>query len=286
MSRDLDLGLVLDGETKRRKGSQEIAGIDTLGAELARLAKLPNIHPESLARELRSVRWTAPSGIEVRSIDLWLPETRPVPAFMDSEKRKLVVVSPFLDDGFVSTLAQSTAKSRDRTLVTTLSALRKLGSASRAALADFKILSLNAPDPEGDDERAISSAVPGQDDQEGETGNAAEHTGLHAKLFAAIGGSSIDIVTGSANATDRAWSARNAEAVARFTGGQSEIDGVAAIVGSAFPVAPIILDTLAETQADVDNRRLEELRLTIAELPLTLQRDAKTFTLTSERAPV
>ncbi len=70
MSRDLDLGLVLDGESRRRKGSQLIGGIDALGATLARAAELPSVDPDDLADELGTVRWIAPDGIEVSRIDL------------------------------------------------------------------------------------------------------------------------------------------------------------------------------------------------------------------------
>ncbi len=62
---------------------------------------------------------------------------------------------------------------------------------------------------------------------------------MHAKLYAAIAGDSVEVIMGSANATDRAWAGRNAEAVARFEGGQPEIDGIAAIVGSAFPITDV-----------------------------------------------
>lgn len=280
MSRDLDLGLILDGEAKRRKGSQNIAGIDALGADLARLAKLPGAEPDALARELQSVRWMAPEGIDVGSVELWLPGARPAPAFDSEDKRKLVVLSPFLSDAFVASLARTTTNSRDRTLVTTLPALRKLNPASKASLADFRLLSLTAPNPEGEtDQTGLPSADATQDDQEGENGRAAEHTGLHAKLYAAIRGTRVDIVAGSANATGRAWSARNAEAVARFSGGQTEIDGIMAIVGSATPIPPLILETLSETAFDVAEARLEQVRWAIAELPLALRREAKAFTL-------
>ncbi|MEA1674566.1 hypothetical protein [Nitrospirillum sp. BR 11163] len=287
-SRDLDLGLVLDGESRRRKGSQAISGIDALGATLAREAGLADLDPDDLAGELKTVRWMAPEGIHVDSVDLWTRDAEPVPPFDRPEARKIVVLSPFLCDTFAATLNDMTAGCSDRTLVTTLSAVRKLGADGRAGLSDFKLLSLAVPSPNGSDvediprEAARNSATDEED--EGQAGTA--HSGLHAKLFASINGGRIDIVAGSANATDRAWSGHNAEAVARFSGGIAEIDGVIAIINSATPISAALLEVLSdEGEANAPKHQLEQVRWMLADMPLTLRRDRKLFTLESEQAP-
>ena len=287
MSRDLDLGLVLDGEPRRRKGSRIIAGIDALGAKLAKEADLPGVLPDILARELREVRWSAPAGVDISSIDLWSKGEAPSPPFGHDEKRKLVVLSPFLCDTFVETLAARTEGSKDRTLVTTLSALRKLAPASRDRLSGFRLLALGAPAPEGDqlteaEPPAFRDDVDGEED-DGQGG--VVHSGLHAKLYAAMRGDTVDIVAGSANATERAWSGRNAEVVARFRGGRSEVDGIASIVGSASPISSTVLETLKESEAEVAERRLEQLRWQLADLPLALHREGRRFSLLSDLVP-
>jgi len=285
MSRDLDLGLVLDAESRRRKGSQLIGGIDALGATLARAAELPSVDPDDLADELGTVRWIAPDGIEVSRIDLWTRGSEPVAPLNAASGDKIVVLSPFLCDAFARSLADMTEASADRTLVTTLPALRKLGKEGRTGLADFKLLALGAPLPDGDDvvEVEQTDREPATDEEDDGSGGAT-HSGLHAKLFAAIQGDRIEIVAGSANATDRAWSGRNAEVAARFTGGGGEIDGVLAIVGSATPVSDALPQTLTETEADTAELALERLRWTLADTSLSLDRNGREYRLTSGEA--
>lgn len=287
-SRDLDLGLVLDGESRRRKGSQVIDGIADLGATLAAQAGLPGIDPDTLWAELQAVRWIAPEGVEVSSIDLWTKGSDPSPPFADVAGRKVVVLSPFLCDAFVGSLARMTAASLDRTLVTSLAALRKLGPESRSLLAPFRTLALAAPDPEGEQTEIAVAAQPsepaGDDADEGRPGGA--HSGLHAKLFAAISNDRVEIVAGSANATERAWSGRNAEVVARFSGGNSEIGGIMAIVGAATPVSLSLLQSLGEAEIDTSELQLEQIRWAISDMPLKLFREGKSFQLMSEQAPI
>jgi hypothetical protein len=286
-SRDLDLGLVLDGESRRRKGSQVIGGVDELGATLAREAKLLDFDPEALKHELSSVRWIGPEGVDVSRIDLWTRGSKPAPPFATTRGDKIVVLSPFLCDAFARSLAHMTDGCADRTLVTTLPALRKLSAGSRAGLADFKLLSLGSPNPEGgeaDDAPQNGDREPATDEEDEGLGGAT-HSGLHAKLFAAVQGERIEIVAGSPNATDRAWSGRNAEVAARFTGGRAEIDGVMAIVGSATPVSDTLLQALKEAEVDSTELQLEQVRWALADLPLSLRRNGKQFRLTCDKPP-
>lgn len=287
MSHDLDLGLVLNGESRRRKGSQIIAGIDALGATLAREAGLPGFDADNLTRELQAVRWIAPEGIDVSSVDLWTLGAEPTLPFKMEKANNIVVLSPFLCDTFAATLSSLTNSCHHRTLVTTLPALRKLGPDGRASLAGFRLLSLAAPSPEGDDvdEVALTQGHDPAPDEEDEGLSGATHSGLHAKLFATIDRDKVAIVAGSANATDRAWSGRNAEVVARFIGGRSEIDGIMAIVGSATPISKALLDTLTESEAEASEIRLEQVRWTLADLPMVLRRDGKRFSVTCDKPP-
>ena len=287
-SRDLDLGLVIDGESRRRNGSQTIDGIGELATTLAAEARLPGVDPEGLKDELQSIRWIAPDGIDVSRIDLWTQGSEPRPPFTDVKGRKIVVLSPFLCDTFAKSLARMTEDCEDRTLVTSLPALRKLGPDSLAHLAHFKLLSIAAPNPDGDEtgnSPVIAPNEPATDEEdEGRAGGA--HSGLHAKLFAAIANERVEIVAGSANATDRAWSGRNAEVVARFSGGRAEIDGIMAIVGSATPISDTLLQALVGTDTDTSELQLEQARWAIADMPLSLCREGRRFQLTCEDAPL
>jgi hypothetical protein len=287
-SRDLDLGLMLDGESRRRKGSQVISGIDAVGATLAREARLPDLDPDNLAGELKTVRWMAPEGIHVDSIDLWTRGAEPVRPLDKPKAGKIVVLSPFLCDTFAAALGGMTAGCADLTLVTTLPAVRKLGADGRAGLSGFRLMSLATPSPDGSDADDVprdTAPEPATDEEdEGQAGTA--HSGLHAKLFASIDGERIDIVAGSANATDRAWSGRNAEVVARFSGGAAEIEGVMAVVGSATPISATLLEGLPdEGETEASELQLEQVRWMLADMPLTLRRESKLFTLESEQAP-
>jgi len=287
MSRDLDLGLVLDGESRRRKSSQAIDGVDALGAMLAREARLPDIDPEDLARELGTVRWIAPDGIDVSRIDLWARGTEPAPPFQPDKASRIVVLSPFLCDAFADSLSRMTDGCQERTLVTTLAAMRKLGPEGRAGLAGFNLLSLAAPIPDGDDTDDVAPGKGRQPaiDEEDEGQRGAAHSGLHAKLFATIDRERIAIVVGSANATERAWSGGNAEVVARFSGGRAEIDGVMAIVGSATPISDALLQALTTVEADASELQFEQVRWALADLPLLLRRVEKRFSLACDKAP-
>ena len=287
-SRDLDLGLVLDGESRRRKGSQAIRGVGSLAATLAREAALSGLDPDDLADEVEAIRWMAPEGVKVERVDLWTRGEDPLPPFDKSRAGRIVVLSPFLCDAFAGTLGDMTAGYPDRILVTTLPAIRKLGLDGRAGLSGFRLLSLAEPSPDGDlaDEApSDSNREPATDEEdEGKIGTA--HSGLHAKLFASIDGERIDVVVGSANATDRAWSGRNAEVVARFSGGTAQVEGVMAVVGSATPIAATLLERLPdEGESDASELHLEQLRWMLADMPLTLRREGKLFTLESERSP-
>lgn len=283
MSSDLDLGLVLDGEPRRYKGGRSVPGIDDLGATLAEKAGLPGFHADTIRKELSEVRWAAPEGIEVSSIELWSSGPRPTPPLGPTDKGRIIVLSPFLCDRFSATLADLTKNSTDRTLVTTLPAVRGLSAPARRHLAGFKVLSLTAPSPEGgtiaDMPSSAMDDAPVDEADDGPPGGS--HAGFHAKLFATISGETVHIVAGSANATDRAWSGRNAEAVARFKGGRKIIEGLTAIVGSAYPIPAAMLDTLVPGDAEIAERQLERLRRQVSGMPYAIRREGTRFTLSS-----
>ena len=109
---------------------------------------------------------------------------------------------------------------------------------SLAAFDD--LLALDAPDypigdPEPDSQAAASAANLGPiDDEEEEMGR-----GLHAKLLFTRSGRKRRLWLGSANATMRAWTGRNAEVMAELVVSESVEKGLKALLGSArFVEAP------------------------------------------------
>lgn len=279
-SRDLDLGLMLDGSCTRVAGARAIPGIPELASALATHARLPGVNPVELAKELGSVRWAAPDGMQVDYLRLRESGAAAAQPFGLGETREIVILSPFLCDKFVSNLATSSSASSKRTLVTTLPALRKLRAPARECLKGFRLLTLSPPIPEGD---AADSAWSGDDLQTDDSFDSSQHTGLHAKLFAAIKGKSAEVIAGSANATDRAWAGRNAEAIVRFTGDATFVEGIHAIVGAAHPVPQNVFDHMPEPEdADDAMTRLERERSRIAGWPLELERKGQRFILSAE----
>src|SRR6185369_13491181 len=94
--------------------------------------------------------WSAPNGIDVSALELREAGAAPALPLRQGERHEIVVLSPFLCDGFASSLADLASSSAKRTLVTTQLALRKLRRPARKALAGFRLLTLSSPTPEGD----------------------------------------------------------------------------------------------------------------------------------------
>ena len=248
-TRDLDLGLVIDGESRRRKGARPLADAAEIGRQLAELAQLPEFPPDVLARELSGVVWRTPDDIRISSLELHQVGSARATPQPHGPLERFVVLSPFLDNTYVKEIANWGNAETERTLVTTLPAVRGLSIAAKRALQPFRLLSLAPPLPELDELASASdeSATFGPATAREET---AAHDGevepppvsLHAKLFAFWQKDHLHVVTGSANATDRAWSGRNAEAIVRFAGGPEITKGINALAGSAMLIPRELLD--------------------------------------------
>lgn len=125
-----------------------------------------------------------------------------------------MVVSPFVDKSFLARQIPKGAKPARCVLLTTMREIERIGP----ALAAFDdLLALDAPDyptgdPEPDPQPSASDADVGSDgDEEEEVGR-----GLHAKLLFMRSGRKRTLWLGSANATMRAWTGRNAEVTAEL----------------------------------------------------------------------
>ena len=183
-----------------------------------------------------------------------------------------MAVSPFIDKNFLARLAPQATKPMRRVLLTTMREIERIGP----SLAAFDVLlALDAPDypigdPEPDPQSAASvpdSAV--AEDEEEEVGR-----GLHAKLLFMRSGQKRRLWLGSANATMRAWTGRNAEVTAELLVTEPVEKGLRAFLGSARLVdAPSIEhspDAAAQEEEALERARAQvaarwAVQLTISE---------------------
>lgn len=166
-----------------------------------------------LADEVRTVRWHLPDGFDsAQFLPIGFGDASVTPPLPSSPDR-LMVVSPFIDGGFLSTLPGET-----RTLVSLPSWLQKVGAASLTGF-DTYVLDDTA------DVHASGDVQPGERVADPRT----ELSGLHAKLYVAEAAGRTTIVTGSANATGAGWD-RNVEAVVQLEGDTAGVGSLASLL--------------------------------------------------------
>ncbi len=223
-----DIGLLLvSGEN----GGGPISGAGDLARALAERAELMGVRPASLATAVTKIPWRAPAGVCVERIR-WSTGTgglqAPVPPAGADE---IVVVSPFIDKNFLAGQVSKGPKPARRVLLTTMREIERVGP----SLSSFDdLLALDAPDyPIGDPEpeqanTGSASDADTADDEEAEIGR-----GLHAKLLFVRAGRKRTLWLGSANATMRAWTGRNAEVIAELQITEALEKGLRVLLGSA-----------------------------------------------------
>ena len=222
------IGLLLISSAK---GGVPIPGAAELASALADKAALRGLRSTSLAAAISKVPWRAPAGVRVERIR-WSAGTGglpiPVPPTGTDE---VVVVSPFVDKNFLARQTPHATTPARRVLLTTMREIERVGP-SLEAFDD--LLALDAPDypigdPAPDPQNAASAPDDGtSDDEEEEIGR-----GLHAKLLFMRSGQKRRLWLGSANATMRAWTGRNAEVAAELLVTESVEKGLRALLGSA-----------------------------------------------------
>lgn len=230
-SADLDVGLLLESTTGRRKGGRRVAGIGTVGQLLAGRSGLPDLNVDAVVVELEAARWLSPEGVEVTRIDVADEGAGMRQAPAQGSFDAITVVSPFLDATFLRRVGAWGDEGTRRTLVSTRQALTAAAQARSSPLHRFdRILALDAPIPPLDVADDAASPAP-LDDADPQTPS------LHAKLFCFERNGKATLLVGSANATSRAWEGRNAELLAELTGGAALTEGLGHLTGSASPVA-------------------------------------------------
>jgi hypothetical protein len=250
--RSWDTGLVVDGELVDRE--RAITQVHPLGDFVASLAPhgTPKLAADllKLSQEVRRVRFETPEPFSELDFFPIGVEGRPGPTF--PEAQRTLVVSPFLEDELLSELG-----GRDRdVLVSRRDSLDQLDAATRARFAEILVL-------RDDVEEAIEAESAGEapGNVEATPSVAEAQRGLHAKLFVFERGHQVQLWTGSANATNRAFSG-NTEFIVELRGTRKQ-GGIDAILGSAEKGLRRILEPYAPPSVprpvDAEARRLENL---------------------------
>lgn len=182
-----DVSLVLDGELNESRVNAY--SINRPLADFVR--RLPTLAPgpvagyhgknvDLLADELLRVQWSPPEGLELKRF-LPFGLRRGNPPYPDQDRRRLLVISPFLDGEFL----RSINRRRRRSVL--VSRREALLTVSQDALTSFeKVYAFrSALDPEPED---IDESLP-------------LLSGLHAKVFVIDDGWNARVAIGSANST-------------------------------------------------------------------------------------
>ena len=222
--RSWDTVLRLDGELTDR--DLAIAANHPLGdfvKDLPRLMTQPAAEDlrktvTKVQAELRRVRFTLPDGIEqVRFHPLGLGE--PQDWWFPGRCEQLLAVAPFVDEIMLKRFASRTQSNCQ--LVSRLEQLQELPTDLLAKFADVFYLHPDASDVEADEAASADEPEPDKSEATSDTGSE-PLTGLHAKLYITDAGWKASLWTGSANATNAAFS-RNVEFLVELVGKKSDL---------------------------------------------------------------
>lgn len=180
---------------------------------------------EQLSYELRRVEFEPPDPFEDISFHPLGIDQQPVWPFPDRMDR-LLVVSPFVDDGFAEDLAEHESPME---LVSRPESLAYLKPSSLHHFDKLWTLDDTAEPEAADVEAAADEPSADMESANGESADAIPLVGLHAKLYVADAGWNAHIWTGSANATGAAFK-RNVEFLVELRGKRSRC-GVGATLG-------------------------------------------------------
>lgn len=215
--RSWDTALILDGELEDR--AHAFPRNRPLSEFLVALPKLA-LRPvparvkdmlRLMRREILKVNFELPENFEsYRFWPIGLDDRKSWP--FDCRTDRLLVISPFLTP---TRLAQLSRKGKDNILI---SRLESLDALAPACLAGFKQVFSLSPDADAEPDPEEAEATEPQ----------APLLGLHAKLYVVDQGWKSALFTGSANATDSAFS-RNIEFLTEL-GGKKGVVGIEALL--------------------------------------------------------
>ncbi|MGE0853995.1 MAG: phospholipase D family protein [Hyphomicrobiaceae bacterium] len=261
---NLDFGLLIKGASGTRAAGLVVEGLQAAAVRLAELAKLQTARPAVFGQQVGQVRWTAPAGLRIRRVHLTSGEGDEALPEAPDRAEDVVVISPFLDGGFVGAVGGWGKKVGGHTLLSTYAELGKLARQSGRPLAayDGRILAFEAPVPESvEPVAADTDSVP---PSPVEAGAEEVALGLHAKILAVRTGAKLRLWVGSANATRRAWSGENVEIIAELEGAADLRAGLDHVLGRGRPIAEAALAAEPPEEADETRDRLDLAREHIA----------------------
>ena len=249
-----DASLVLDGvlQERRVRGYSLNEPLANFVRGLPALASDPvsgeqQVTVDTLADELRRVRFEAPEGLELsRFIPFGIRRQNPM--FPDLEHRPLLIISPFLDGD----LLMSAAKARPRAVL--VSRREALLKAPADAINAFDEVYSFRPGLEPEPHDSETELVP--------------LAGLHAKIYVIDDGWNARVVVGSANSTAAALAnpPRNVEFMVELVGRKSRfgIDALLAEGGSGTGtfhslIEPFDTEEAGTVDEDHVERRLDRL---------------------------
>ncbi len=275
-SQDFDAGVIIEGGSRRGKGKVRLPGIAAVGRKLAADAKRDDA--ASIGEELEGLWWEAPPGYALRAIlngledDIGLADAPP-PGWIEG----VTIVSPFLSPAFVARAA-TWGPDGARTLVSSMPALVKIANSGPGLLDGFStLLAYAAPQVPADDEADRDAA----DDDDAEP----IPPSLHAKIYSFDMGDHHILRVGSANATDRAWSGRNAEIMLELRGGDEYRRGLGFLIGTATPVAHADLAVTTPGDTSGTDALEESRRKLVSTWAPVLLREGEVFTLDAGQPP-
>jgi hypothetical protein len=251
-----EAGIVLEGRTN--SDGQRISSLLPIAADLARRAKLSCLSAKKVENEMHSLTWQAPEGCHVNEIRFMQPGQPGGYPQVANDAKRLIVVSPFLDEPFLQKMAVSGGDKTTRCILSTDSALQAIAQEAPQLLKCFgENIFVQAPPDysiEADSETEVAEQ-PSQttEDEEAEPG------GLHAKLILAEEHKKWKIWIGSANATSRAWEGRNYEIVAELSTAVSTCEGLLKFIA----LCPRFTPSAAPQQNDEVQEHLERVRSTL-----------------------
>lgn len=240
-----DLGLTLISSLSGK--GDEVSGVPELGEKLVTRAKLKQSPPpHQVRKELAALRWTAPKGFRVVSVNLSGGNLCELPTCPPKVK-EVFVISPFLHPQILTKLSTWGGENAKRHLLSTCDALSRLKK-PETVLRAFDTSYLASP-------RELAAA-----DDEGESDRApTDPLGLHAKLIAIGTSTGCVMWMGSANATEAAWKGRNFEVVAEVHAARKELEALKTIfdrslsyhLDGTVPAADPIAQSLDEARSQV-----------------------------------
>lgn len=226
-SENAELGLCIESAP----GGKVVDGLGAAVQKLAIHSGYTGTNAKRLAALVNNITWALPAGCS--ALEVFCPSTGlPAPR---KELDELIVVSPFLNVEPLLRIGGWGGNTTKRSLISTRLALGEMACSVNAPLKPFdRLLELQSPQqdsPEpatGDDTgRSTAKEAPLGDEE------FTPYRRLHAKLIAIRRGKQYTFWMGSANATDRGWSGRNTELVARMEVDRVMWSGLAAWIDRA-----------------------------------------------------